>query len=1177
MNHLFHLNKSIYFIFTYIFIMSKPPSSIDDQLINQEITEPDTRPVLIVGAGISGIQSALDLGEAGIPVILIDKKSTLGGVMAALDKNFPTLDCSICIQAPVMSEAMNHPNVTVMTLTELVKVDGEVGNFTVILNETARYVTDACTRCDLCVPVCPVTLPNEFDQGLHYRSAIYTEFQQAEPGPYVIAMGDCLNDAPNVLACNRCMEACLPNAIDFNQPALTEHRIEVSSIIMATGAELFNPKIVSEYSYGLHPDILQSLEYERMLNAAGPTAGEIIKPSDHKHPDSVLFILCVGSRDQRYCNYCSRVCCMYSIKEAYQTFDHGIDDVTVLYMDIRAYGKGFDEFHDRTLKMGIKYIRGRPSKIHTDGPNPVVTYEDTEKGELVTREFGLIVLAPALLPSQGTGKLADILGIKLDTDGFIASGEYEGFPVGTSKDGVYVCGCASGPKDIPDSVAEASAAAAAAMTHVPQRFWPLEMYEETIDPTEKDKVGVFVCDCGSNIAGTVDVPDVVEYVKGMDGVIHSEEVMFACAGATQSHITRIVKEKGINRLVVAACSPKTHQNTFKRAVAKAGLNKYLIEMSNIRNHNSWVHKKQPEAATLKAKDMIRMSVEKSKHMVPLESTDLPVIQKAVVIGGGASGMASAWNLAKQGYETHLIERDDKLGGMLNKIKHIAPTGASAETIRDKMINDLTEAGVNVHLSTTVETVSGHVGNYHVSLSDGEKFDIGAIVLAYGGNVYQPKQIENAGMRVITSVELDNTLDEVEEKNVTFVACIGSRYGDVGCSRYCCTTMIYEALQLRERGKNVTVLYKDIRTYNRHAEEMYYEAARKGVVFLQYPQEVNAEDHIRVEEGMVLAYDELINSNIAIPTDLLVQVVGITPPDDHGVADMLKVSKTTDNFLLELHPKLAPVEAAMPGVFMSGVVRGPVTLEESISQGLAAASKASDLLAKDTVTKEPLTAWIDPDLCNGCERCKKVCTYSAIVGEKKGLHEVIEAACVGCGNCSAECPRLAITMPGFTYDQIDVQIDEALRIKPEEKILVFACNWCSYAGADQAGIAKIQYPPSSLIIRTMCSARISDKMVERAFDKGAGAVLMTGCRLTDRGSDCHYNFANVNTDKRFKRWVKKLKHKGVEEERIQLQWVSAAEGKVLAAKLFSMTEDLERLNSQKDDKLEDPISVGGGGK
>ena len=1126
------------------------------------MSEEEVKPVLVIGAGIAGIQSTLDLAEAGVPVILVDRKPSIGGIMAGLDKNFPTLDCSICIQAPVMSEAMSHPNVTVKALTEVIGVSGEVGNFTVKLREKARYVTDACTRCDLCVAACPVTLPNEFDHGIGFRSAIYTPFAQAEPGAYVIDVDNCLNDPPNVLACNRCTEACLPGAIDFNMPKIKEYEIVVASIITATGFELLNPSLITEYGYGKHPDILTSMEYERMLNAAGPTAGHIIMPSNHQEPRSVLFVLCVGSRDQRYCNYCSRVCCMYSIKEAYQTKDHGVDDVTVLYMDIRAYGKGFDEFHERTLKEGIKYRRGRPAMINTEKDHPVVIFEDTEAGELITQEFDLIVLAPALLPSKGTGVLADMMEINLDMDGYIENREIEGFPVATSKEGVYVAGCASGPKDIPDSVAEAGAAAAAAMTHVPRRFFPLEVFEETIQADGEEKVGVFVCDCGSNIAGTVDVPRVVDFAKGIPGVAHSEEVMFACAGSTQNHISEVIKEKGLNRLVVASCSPKTHTNTFQRAASKAGLNKYLVDMANLRNQDSWVHKDFPEEATMKAMDMVSMSIEKSKLLSPLKARDIPLIQKAIVIGGGPAGMASAWNLVGQGFETYLIEKEPELGGMLNKIEHVAPTGNLAKDIKAKMLRDIEEDGVIVYTSTTVTSVSGYVGNYAVSLSNGMKLDVGAIILAYGGQVYEPKPIENPGMRVITSIELDKNLTNIKEQNITFVACVGSRFDDKGCSRYCCTSMVYEALELRKMGKSVTVLYKDIRTYSRHAEETYYEAARQGVVFLQYPEDWNPEEHIRAENGMVIAYDELIGENVAIPTDLMVQVVGITPPADHGVADMLKVSKTTDDFLLELHPKLAPVEAAVQGVYMGGTVRGPVNLEEAISQGLAAAAKASDLLAKDTVTKEPLTAIIDPDKCVGCTLCARVCPFGAIEGEKKEVHHVIEAACTGCGTCAGECNHDAITMPGFTDDQIDVQIDMALKEKPEDKVLVFTCNWCSYAGADQAGIAKIQYPPSSLIIRTMCSGRVSGKFIERAFDKGAGAVLMTGCRLTESGSDCHYNFANVQTDKRFKKWVKKLSRKGISEDRLQLQWVSAAEGKVLAQKLYEMEEVLKRHRNEK---------------
>ncbi|MHA2250625.1 MAG: hydrogenase iron-sulfur subunit [Candidatus Kariarchaeaceae archaeon] len=850
---------------------------------------------------------------------------------------------------------------------------------------------------------------------------------------------------------------------------------------------------------------------------------------------------------------------MYSVKESYQTVDHGVKDVTILYMDIRAYGKGFDEFHDRTLKEGIKYIRGRPAKIHADRETPLVIYENTETGELVEEEFDLIILAPALLPSAGTSEIANLMGLNLDMDGYIQSKDVEGLSVGTSKEGIYVAGCASGPKDIPDSVAEAGAAAAVAMTHVTDRFWPEEKYEETIDPSGEEKIGVFVCDCGSNIAGTVSVPDVVDYASTLDNVIHSEEVMFACAGNTCAKMTEVIKEKGLNRLVVAACSPKTHDPTFQRAVAQAGLNKYLYEMSNIRNHNSWVHKKEPELATSKAKDMVRMSIEKSKLLVPLTESILPVTQIALVIGGGPAGMAAAWNLGLQGFETHLVEKSEKLGGMLNDLEHIAPSGTDSEAILLKMKKDVEKAEVNVYLNTSVKHISGAVGNYNVKLSNDKDLVVGGIVLAYGATSYKPIAFDyGENPHVITNLDLEPTLFQRTEENITFLGCVGSRYDDKGCSRYCCSTMIFQALKLREMGKNVTVLYKDIRTYSRHAEEMYFEAGRKGVVFVQIPQLENSEESVIFRDGLVIAKDELLDERIAIPTDLLVLTIGIAPPVDHSAADMLKVSKTTDDFLLELHPKLAPVEAAVNGVYMAGSARGPVTLEEAISQGLGAAAKAADLLAKDTVVKKPLTAKIDPELCNGCTRCVKVCPFAAIEGEKKQAHVVIEAACTGCGTCAGECPQAAITMPGFTDEQIMIQIDEALRVEPEEKVLVFACNWCSYAGADQAGIAKIQYPPSSRIIRTMCSGRIGKKFMDRAFEQNAGAVLLTGCRLTEKGSDCHYNFANVHTKKRYDRWVKQYERKGIAPERLQLQWVSAAEGNVLARKLYEMEEVLARL-------------------
>jgi heterodisulfide reductase subunit A len=1114
---------------------------------------------MVIGGGIAGIQTALDLAEAGIHVILIEKQPSIGGKMAALDKNFPTLDCSICIEAPKMSEAMTHPNIDIRTMTEVIQVEGEAGNFTVKLREKARYISDECTRCGECALVCPNILPNEFDYGTGFRKGIYTPFQQSEPGAYVIDIDVCLNRPPNYLPCYRCVEACLPKCIDFNMKPLKKYEEKTRSIVVTTGFDLLDPALLKEYGYGQHPDVLTSIEYERILNSAGPTDGNIIRPSNHKEPESILFILCVGSRDQRLCPYCSRVCCMYTAKEAIQSVDHGIKNVTILYMDIRAYGKGFDEFYHRSMEEGVKYIRGRPAKIDTTGQNLKITYENTDEMKLMKEKFDLVVLATALLPAQGTSYLAKVLGIDLDSDGFIKTMETQGFQVGTSRSGIYVSGCSSGPKDIPDSVTEASAAAAAAMTHVKNRNWPKEVFEETIPPDGEPKIGVFVCDCGSNIAGVADVPDIVKYAEKLDNVVHSEELMFACAGTTQATISDTIKEKGINRLVVAACSPKTHNPTFQRVCMRAGLNKYLLEMSNIRNHNTWVHKKFPVEATEKSKDMISMAVEKAKLLTPLQEIELPLVQKALVVGAGIAGITAATNLSKQGFETHLVERTNSVGGLLKKLDKLAPSGESAEVLLSRMEKELASSNAHVHLNTNVETVSGTVGNFHVQLSDKTKLDVGAIILAYGSYPYIPIGFEyGKSSNVITNVELEDTLEKREENNITFLSCVGSRINDQGCSRYCCQSMIYQAIRLIELGKRVTILHKGIRTFSRHAEEMYYEACKRGVIFIQYPESHDPEKDVSFNDDKIVVTDEYLGSKIAIPTDLLILVVGLRPPDDHSMADMLKVSKTEDEFLLELHPKLAPIEAAVHGVFLAGSVRGPLLADEAVSQGLGAAAKAVDLLAKGLVIKEPHTARINPEVCTGCHLCTTVCPYNAIEGEKKETHKVVEASCMSCGTCAAECSFGAITMPGFTDDQIFNQIDAALAKHPEEKIIVFTCNWCSYAGADQAGIAKIQYPPSSRIIRMMCSGRISRKFVERAFDDGAGAVLVTGCRLMDKGSDCHYNHANVQTLKRYEKWKRWIERKGIKPERLQLQWVSAAEGRVLAQKLEEMEEVLKQV-------------------
>ncbi|MFH1723888.1 MAG: FAD-dependent oxidoreductase [Elusimicrobiota bacterium] len=1134
--------------------------------------------ILIIGGGIAGIQAALDLAEAGSRVILVEKSPSIGGKMAVLDKNFPTLDCSICIEAPKMSEVGQNKNIEILSPAEVVGLEGEPGSFKVKIRKQNRMVTDECTRCDLCSQACPQVLPNEFDSGMAFRKAVYTPITQAVPSPYLVDLDNCLNDPPNYMPCQRCVDACLPKCIDFGMPREEIVEREAASVIVAVGYDLMPGERMKEYGYGTHPDILTSMELERLLTSAGPTGGEILRPSDGKHAHNALMVLCVGSRDQRYFRHCSRFCCMYTAKHAFQMMDHGVKDLTILYMDRRAYGKGFDEFWTRTATDGAKYVRGRLASVKPkEGGGLTATYESTKEGKLVKRDFEMVVLATAVQPSAGMEELAQALGIELDTDGFVKAVETKGGLIHTTRPGIYAAGCASGAKDIPDSVAEGGAASVLALGHLDKRTWPEEEEVEPITGIETARIGVFVCHCGSNIAGVVDVDRVTEYAKKLPGVVYAQSQMFSCAGNTQADIEKAIKDNGITRVVVAACSPKTHEITFRGVLHRAGLNPYLLELSNVRNQDSWVHKEHKEEATIKAMDMVAMAVEKARRLTPLHATHQPVIQKALVIGGGVAGMTAAAAVARQGYETHLVEKEDRLGGVVADLEDIAPSGIKAKELIGTLTKQLELGGVHVHMKTTVELISGYVGNFEARLSNGKEFKIGAVILAMGAAPYEPTEFGyGVDKKVLTNVDLEAALANggLPGETVTFVGCVGSRKDKAGCSRYCCASMIQQALHLRRLGKKVRVLYKDIRTFTRHAEELYETACREGVQFFRYDEEKPPEEAVRFEDGTVRVTDEITGREIRIPTAHLILATALVPRED-TIAAQLKLAKSSDGFMLELHPKLGPAETASQGIYLAGSIQAPKDVREAIAQGLAAASKASGLLAKDTHEKEPLTAKHDPEKCKACMACVKVCPFGAIeqIGKvKEGSIKINEALCMGCGNCAAQCNFGAIDMPFFTKDQILAQIDATLAEKPEEKVLVFACNWCSYAGADQAGIEKVQYPPSSRVIRTMCSARFEKSFIERAFEKGVGAVLISGCRLTEQGSDCHYNYANTHTMKRFRAWRSMMARKGVVEERLQLRWISAAEGKEFAAKMKEMHEVVGRYVKSLKEKPAEPVGA-----
>ncbi len=1033
-------------------------------------------------------------------------------------------------------------------------MEGGPGDFRVEIRERIRFVTDECTRCDDCVPVCPQAAPNPFDAYMATRKAIDTPFDQAEPGAYWVDIELCLNDPPHLLPCDRCVRVCEPECIDFSMPLQKTHQRRVRAVIVATGFSLLDAQFLPEFGYGSHPDVLTSLELERLMNATGPTEGEILRPSDRKKPNNMLFVLCIGSRDRRACSYCSGICCMYSIKEARRAVDHGVPEVTLLYMDIRAYGKGFDEFYHQTSKDGVRFVHGRPSRVRPKDDRVAVTYEDTQKEERMTESYDMVVLAPAIIPSEGASALAQTLGIETDANGFIKT---EGMNrIRTSREGVYAAGCVSGPRDIPDSVSQGSAAAAQALTFIRKRTWPpppkLRPYED-----DAPRIGVFLCHCGINVAGVVDMEGLLKFTRELPGVEHVQTQLFSCSGAGANAISDIILAQELNRLVVAACSPKTHGNTFMRACENAGLNPWLMTMANIRNHNSWVHRDNPVAATEKAKEQVAMAVGKARLLKPLETLSEPLTKAALVIGGGVAGMTAAINLAYQGSPVHLVERHEELGGIVGSLDRLHPSEESAQVLVKRLKEEVFRSGVQAHTGVEVETIDGYVGNFRADLSDGTKLEAGAVILATGARPYEPDEFGwGKNGDVITNFQLEGRIDEIEDSRVTFVACVGARCAERGCSRYCCQSMLGQALRLQERGNQVRILYKDIRTYGRGGEELYERAARAGVRFFRYAPDRTPREVLEMKDGEILMRDLLSNQELRIPTDLLVLTVGLVPADG-DVAKQLAVSRSEDGFLLEKHPKLGPAESAMKGIYMAGTAQAPKTVDESIEQALAAASKASDLLFKETVAQEPLAAILHKEDCNGCLRCVRICPYNAIedFGVKNPVN-IIQALCMGCGACDAECPTNAIEMPYFTTDQIKAQIDAVLENAPGETAIIFVCNWCSYGGADQAGVSKYQYPTSCRLIRTMCSARVDLEHIQYAFDKGAGMIYVTGCHI----GDCHYNYANNLTDKRFTFWRRRLKRKGIDPERLQLAWVSAAEGQRFADKMKEAEALLRKFGS-----------------
>ncbi len=909
-------------------------------------------------------------------------------------------------------------------------------------------LSETCITCGTCESICPtgaimarsssgrepVLLGKEFNEQLNFRSNIDIPFPSAVPLVPNLRRDNCIHFQIGDDACGICRDSCPAEAIDLDQTD-RETELEVGAVIASPGLDRYNPKVRPELGFGRFPNVVTSIQFERILSASGPYRGEVQRPGDGRHPTKVAWLQCVGSRDNNNANpWCSSVCCMYATKQAIIAQDHipGLE-TTIFYMDIRAYGKGFDRYYERAkADRGVRYVRSMISRIVEDPATGdlEVKYFD-ESDHLAEETFDLVVLSVGLEPRADSQEIARILGVEVDPHLF--AGRTGINPLLTAREGVFTCGTWLQPQDIPDTVVQASGAAAEAGAFLSDsrgtEITPAEYPPEREVEGDAPRIGVFVCHCGINIAGVVDVPGVVAYARSLPGVAHAQDFLFTCSTDSGDQIIKAIQDNDLNRVIVASCSPRTHEVLFRDTLRRAGLNQYLFEMANIRDQCSWVHQDRPDRATEKAQDLVRMSCARSRLLQPLHQFPMPVDQTALVVGGGVAGMTAALSLADQGFFTHLVEKSGELGGLARKLAKTLE-GFDVKAYVGDLIDQVTHHGqIQVHLGAEVFETTGHVGSFVTRIGSGDKTENlthGATVIATGAQEYRPTEyLGGQDERVVTQLDLHQALHGEGDPlagvdKVVMIQCVGSREeGHDYCSRICCSQAVGNALRIKELKPEceVTILFRDIRTYA--LKELYYKQARDlGVRFIRFDPELPPQVEPGSEGLAVKVFDQILREWIAVPADRLVLSAAVRPRDDQKeLASRLKLPLDTDGFFMEAHLKLRPVDFVAAGFFMAGAAHGPKFLEEVVGQAKAAASRAATILAQEEMMVGGEVAVVDAERCVACLTCVRSCPYSVPRVNEEGVVYIDPAACHGCGICASQCPRKLIQVQHHTDAQI----------------------------------------------------------------------------------------------------------------------------------------------------------------
>ncbi len=988
--------------------------------------------VLVIGGGVGGIRAAMDLAESNRDVVLIDKSYVIGGLMTQLDRTFPTNNCDLCTLSPNLSESGRQLHIELLAMTQVAKLDGKAGDFKLELVTEPRYIDlDKCTACGDCFNKFPECV--RFTPGLDHRAPTCMRYPQAIPHAFSIDIEKCKD-------IDALVQVCKANAI-VPEDTRKVREINAGAIVLAPGADVFDPGKSDSLGYASNPDVVTSLEYERILSASGPTHGELIRPSDGRPPKKIAWIQCVGSRSlhEGAASYCSSACCMFALKEGIVTKERFQDSIetAIFYMDMRTFGKDYELYLNRAKNdYGIRLVRSRPHSVLHDPETATlsITYTPHDGNINVTENFDMVVLSTGFKVSQDVQELAQKLGIELNVHHFAKTNGFS--PVATSKPGIYVCGMFESPKDIPETMVQASAAAFCASKDIRMPSDSSESNEEFLPERDVSqeplRIGVFVCDCGLNIGGVINAEGLADYAGTLPDVKVSEMIGHGCSRESLAHVENVIIEKNLNRVVIGGCSPRTHETKFQDTLRRAGLNKYLVEIANIRDQDTWVHFDQSDDASIKAQELIRMATASVALSRPLTDNVFPMNKDVLVVGGGVTGMNAALGMADIGFKVYLAERSGALGGVAKKIRKTLEgddvqaymTDLIDRTTRHTLIEVITNAFIVDH--------TGMPGMFKTGFQVApqmfyRQITHGVTILATGALPNQPEEyLLGEHKKVMTQLDLDAVLEDQPDKiknatNVVMIQCVGSRCPEnPNCSRICCQSAVKNALRVLELNPTarIFILYRDMRTYG-FQEDYYKKAREKGVIFVRYETDALPEVQADDERLEVIFNDPILKRKVSVYADCLCLSTGFIA-DEESTEDLgriFHIPRTFDNYFLEDHIKLRPIDLPIPGFFVAGTAHAPKTIRECIAQAQAAAGRAQALLAKDTLNLGAVVARVEEEKCAACLICVRACPFNIPFINADGYSQIDPAQCHGCGICAAQCPAKAIQVMQYEDDQI----------------------------------------------------------------------------------------------------------------------------------------------------------------